>query len=89
MRDECHAWRDLFCRGLSALGLDYPLPEGAFYAFVPMKTAFSQHIIDAGVVIVPCLAIGIKAPEFARMSYATSRKNLGRALDRIKKVIGK
>ncbi len=88
MRDEYNARRDLFCRGLSALGLDFPLPEGAFYAFVPMKPALTQKIIDAGVVIVPGSAFGVNAPEFARMSYATSRENLERALDRIKKVIG-
>jgi len=88
MRDEYRARRDLFCKGLYALGLDFPLPEGAFYAFVPMKPALTQKIIDAGVVIVPGSAFGVNAPDYARMSYATSRVNLGRALDRIKKVIG-
>jgi aspartate aminotransferase len=88
MRDEYRARRDLFCKGLSALGLDFPLPEGAFYAFVPMIPALTQKIIDAGVVIVPGSAFGKNAPDYARMSYATSRENLGRALDRIQKVIG-
>ena len=87
MRDEYRARRDLFCKGLSALGLNFPLPEGAFYAFVPMKPALTQNIIDAGVVIVPGSAFGVNAPEYARMSYATSRENLGRALDRIHKVM--
>ena len=88
MREEYRARRDLFCNGLSALGLDFPLPEGAFYAFVPMKPALTQKIIDAGVVIVPGSAFGVNAPDYARMSYATSRENLGRALDRIKKITG-
>jgi aspartate aminotransferase len=87
MREEYQARRDLFCRGLSALGLNFPLPEGAFYAFVPMKPSLTQKIIDAGVVIVPGSAFGVNAPEYARMSYATSRENLGRALDRIQKVL--
>jgi aspartate aminotransferase len=88
MRDEYRARRDLFCKGLSALGLDFPLPEGAFYAFVPMQPALTQKIIDTGVVIVPGSAFGVNAPEYARMSYANSRDNLKRALDRIQKVIG-
>ena len=87
MRDEYRARRDLFCKGLSALGLNFPVPEGAFYAFVPMKPALTQKIIDAGVVIVPGSAFGVNAPEYARMSYATSRENLRRALDRIHKVM--
>jgi aspartate aminotransferase len=53
-----------------------------------MKPALTQKIIDAGVVIVPGSAFGINAPEYARMSYATSRENLERALDRIKKITG-
>ena len=87
MRDEYRARRDLFCKGLSALGLDFPLPEGAFYAFVPMKPALTQKIIDAGVVVVPGSAFGVNAPEYTRMSYATSRENLKRALDRIQKIM--
>jgi len=46
-----------------------------------------QKIIDAGVVIVPGSAFGVNAPEYARMSYATSRENLKRALDRIQKIM--
>ncbi len=88
MRDEYRVRRDLFCKGLSGLGLNFPLPEGAFYAFVPMKPALTQKIIDSGIVIVPGSAFGVNAPEYARMSYATSRENLGRAIDRIKNVIG-
>ena len=87
MCDEYRARRDLFCKGLSAIGLNFPLPEGAFYAFVPMKPALTNKIIDAGVMIVPGSAFGVNAPEYARMSYATSRENLKRAIDRIEKVM--
>ena len=69
------------------MGLEFPLPEGAFYAFVPMKPAVAQKIIESGVVIVPGSAFGVNAPEYARLSYATSRENLNRALDRIQRVI--
>ena len=76
MRDEYRARRDLFCKGLSALGFSFPVPEGAFYAFVPMKSNLIQRIIDAGVILTPGSAFGANAPDYARMSYAASRENL-------------
>jgi aspartate aminotransferase len=86
MRDEYRARRDLLWKGLSDLGLKFTLPEGAFYAFVPMKPALAEKIIESGVVIVPGSAFGANAPDYARFSYATSRENLHRALDRIRKI---
>jgi aspartate aminotransferase len=88
MRDEYRVRRDLICKGLADLGFRFPVPEGAFYAFVPMKPALTQKIIDAGVVVVPGTAFGVNAPEYTRISYANSRENLNRALDRIKKATG-
>ena len=88
MRDEYRARRDLFCEGLSALGFSFPVPEGAFYAFVPMKPALVQKIIDTGVILTPGSAFGANAPDYGRLSYAASRDNLKRALDRIRKATG-
>jgi aspartate aminotransferase len=83
MRDEYRARRDLFCKGLTDLGFEFPVPEGAFYAFVPMKPELTQKIIEKGVIIVPGSAFGVNAPEYTRFSYANSRENLVRALERI------
>jgi len=88
MRDEYKARRDLICRGLNDLGFSFPVPEGAFYAFVPMKPALVKKVIDSGVILTPGSAFGKNAPEYARLSYASSRDNLQRALDRIKKAKG-
>lgn len=88
MRNEYQTRRDLLIRGLSDLGFSLPVPEGAFYAFVPMKPALVQKIIDRGVILTPGSAFGANAPNYARMSYASSRDNLMRALDRIKKATG-
>ena len=88
MRDEYLARRDLICKGLFNLNFSFPVPEGAFYTFVPMKPALTQKIIELGVIVVPGTAFGINAPEYTRMSYATSRDNISRALDRIKKATG-
>jgi len=87
MRDEYKVRRDILWKGMSDLGLKFALPEGAFYAFVPMNPALAEKIIAAGVVIVPGTAFGVNAPDYARLSYATSRENLGRALDRIRKIM--
>jgi aspartate aminotransferase len=84
MRDEYEARRDLIWQGLTDMGLPFPKPEGAFYAFVPMKPALTQKIIENGVIAVPGTAFGANAPEHTRFSYATSRQNIMKALDRIK-----
>jgi aspartate aminotransferase len=87
MRDEYRVRRDIIWKGLSDIGLKFTVPEGAFYAFVPMKPALTEKIINAGVVIVPGTAFGVNAPEYARFSYATSRQNLNTALERIRKIM--
>ena len=87
MRDEYRARRDLLCRGLADIGFHFPPPEGAFYAFVPMKPPLVEKIIASGVVIVPGSAFGVNAPEYARLSYANSRENLRMALARIQNVL--
>lgn len=88
MRDEYHARRDLICKGLTNLGFSLVVPEGAFYAFVPMKPALVQKIIDRGVIVTPGSAFGANAPEYARLSYAASRENLKKALERIRMATG-
>lgn len=88
MRDEYRARRDLICKGLKDLNFSFPVPEGAFYTFVPMKPALTQKIIEKGVIVVPGTAFGVNAPEYTRMSYATSRENITRALDRIRVAAG-
>jgi aspartate aminotransferase len=87
MAKEYRARRDIIVNGLFDLGFTFPVPEGAFYAFVPMKPALAQKIIEAGIIIVPGSAFGVNAPEYARFSYAASRENLNIALERIKKVV--
>ncbi len=83
MREEYRARRDLLYSGLSGIGLEFPRPEGAFYAFVPLGRNLIQKAIDDGIIIVPGEAFGSKAPDYARLSYATSRENLSRAVQRL------
>jgi aspartate aminotransferase len=83
MRDEYEVRRDMIWQGLTDMGLPFPKPEGAFYAFVPMKPALTEKIIAKGVICVPGTAFGVNAPEYTRFSYATSRQNITKALERI------
>ena len=83
MGEEYRARRDLLYSGLTDLGFEFPRPEGAFYAFVPMGRNLIQKAIEDGVIIVPGEAFGSRAPDYARFSYATSRENLSRAIERL------
>jgi len=87
MRDEYRVRRDIICKRLADLGFVFPVPEGAFYAFVPIKPQLFQKIVEQGIIIVPGSAFGVNAPEYARFSYATSRENINRALDRIQNIM--
>lgn len=87
MREEYRARRDLLYSGLTDLGFEFPRPEGAFYAFVPMGRNLIQKAIEDGVIIVPGEAFGSKAPDYARFSYATSRENLSRAVGRLQALV--
>jgi aspartate aminotransferase len=89
MREEYRTRRDFIYQELSNLGLEFPKPEGAFYAFVPMKEPLVDQIIKKGVIVVPGSAFGANAPGYTRISYAASRENLRRALDRIRDAMGK
>jgi aspartate aminotransferase len=87
MRDEYMARRDLICKGLVDMGFVFPVPEGAFYIFVPMKPELTEIIIKKGIIVVPGTAFGLNAPDYTRFSYAASRENLYRALDMIRDVM--
>lgn len=87
MKKEYAARRELIYNGLNGLGFDFPKPEGAFYAFVPMDQETIQKIIDACVIVIPGDAFGINALNYARFSYAASREDITEALLRIEKVL--
>jgi aspartate aminotransferase len=83
MRREYQARRDILYEGLNRLGFQFPLPEGAFYTFVPMGRELTDRIIKKGVIIVPGDSFGRNARDYARLTYATSRENIAEALKRI------
>jgi aspartate aminotransferase len=88
MRDEYMRRRDYLYAELRKMGFMFPLPEGAFYMFVPMKQDLLGRILKSGVIIVPGEAFGCNTPEYARMSYAASMENLKTAVERIRAAAG-
>ena len=78
-------------RCLPAQGAFYAFPDvrGAMEAIDGMDTdiALAEHLLEnAGVALVPGSAFG--APGYLRLSYATSKENLTKALDRMEEVFG-
>ncbi len=97
MREEFIARRSLIVDGLNAIdGLGCVLPHGAFYAF-PNVSSFGRtsveiadHLLyDAGVCGLAGTAFGRHGEGYLRFSYANSRKNLSRALERVAESLAK
>ena len=90
-REEFIARRTLMVDGLNAIdGVSCVMPAGAFYAF-PNVSSFGRtsaevadHLLyDAGVCGLAGTAFGRYGEDHLRLSYANSRDNLERALERI------
>jgi aspartate/methionine/tyrosine aminotransferase len=92
---EFRARRDLIVAGLEALpGVSATLPAGAFYAFpdvsgtgVDGATFAERLLVEAGVSVLAGTAFGASATGHVRVSYANSRANLERALQRMREFL--
>jgi len=82
--------RKLIITGLRQLGLETPMPRGAFYAFPRItpyldargSTGFCEDILEhQNLALVPGSAFG--TDDCVRLSYATSRDTIQRALERL------
>jgi aspartate/methionine/tyrosine aminotransferase len=91
MMAEFRARRALVVEGLNALpGVSCRMPRGAFYAFPNVAgTGFAadelaRRLLDeTGVALLAGSAFGRVGADNLRLSYANSRENLARALERI------
>lgn len=97
MRATFDARRALMMLRLSRLGLKFIEPKGAFYVMVSIKQfqgmsyegqrICSAHDLalslldNAQVAVIPCESFG--APDYIRLSYAASEKDIERGLDKI------
>ena len=92
MLEELRARRGLVVAGLNDLpGVSCAMPRGAFYAFpnvadVPVGAAelADRLLEEAGVALLAGNAFGAVGEHNLRVSYASSRENLVRALERMR-----
>jgi aspartate aminotransferase len=91
MLEEFRARRELIVSGLNDLpGVSCRAPRGAFYAFpnvsrVPLRAdELAERLLEeAGVALLAGSAFGRFGADNLRLSYANSRENLARALERM------
>ena len=97
MRTEFIARRSLIVDGLNAIpGVSCVLPHGAFYAFPNVKAfgrssnEIADHLLYRRRRLRP-LRHGVRCPRrgYLRFSYANSRENLTKALDRVAESLAK
>ena len=88
MRQIYEKRRNYVCRRLDAMGLAYPMPEGAFYVFadisrfgIPSWTFCERMIREAGLAAVPGTCFGTEG--YIRLSYCYSDRELEESLDRL------
>jgi len=91
MRAEFIARRSLIVDGLNSIeGVSCVLPAGAFYAFPSIgsfertSAEIADHLLyDAGVCGLAGTAFGAHGEGYLRFSYANSRENIARAIERV------
>ena len=95
MMEKFDQRRKLIYKGLNDLpGVTCSMPGGAFYAFPNVSgtgmngSEFSKKCMhEAGVAIVPGTAFGKTSVDFVRFSFAASRDNIQKALDKVSEML--
>lgn len=94
MKREYRRRREFIVDGLNGLGFNCPKPQGAFYAFVNVKSSglngmdFARRLLEEEkVAVVPGDAFGKGLGDYVRMSYAASFDNLKEALARMERFV--
>jgi aspartate aminotransferase len=94
-REEYRVRRDKLVAGLNDLGLDCPLPAGAFYAF-PMvgkihkdsRRAAALLLEKAHVATIPGVVFGAQGEGHVRFSYSVSPEIIDAGLDALRNFLG-
>ncbi len=84
--------RNAVVRGLRDMGLECEMPGGAFYAWPKVEgssEAWAERFLDAGVSLTPGSAFGPNSDDHIRMSYASSKADIEKGLERMKSVLNK
>ena len=96
MREEFRARRDLVVKALQDVpGWECNVPKGAFYVFARFRhrvdsMEMAERLLhDGGVAVTPGIEFGPRGEHHVRISYATSRRDLSRGLERLRAVSAK
>ncbi|MDR3710050.1 MAG: aminotransferase class I/II-fold pyridoxal phosphate-dependent enzyme [Capsulimonadaceae bacterium] len=96
MFDHYNRRRRLIVAGLSDIGLECHLPQGAFYAFPEIEVTgltseeFAEKLLfEEKVAVVPGTAFGMGGEGHVRCSYATSIDKIETALVRMRRFVDK
>ncbi|MBI3849111.1 MAG: aminotransferase class I/II-fold pyridoxal phosphate-dependent enzyme [Verrucomicrobia bacterium] len=96
MVDEYRRRRNFIASAFADMGIQCPLPLGAFYAFpnvakfgLPAKEFALALLREEKVAVVPGPAFGACGEGFVRCAYATSMDNLKEALNRLRRFVSK
>lgn len=82
--------RDIFCKGLREVGLDYFPPKATFYVWFDTprgstsKDFTSRLLSDAGIVVTPGNGFGKYGEGFIRVSITVNTERLKEAVERLK-----
>ena len=83
--------RDMLCQGLSEIGYEFHVPEGAFYLFPKSPLAddvkFTQILKEELILTVP--GVGFAGPGYFRLSYAVPEPVITGSMDGFKKALEK
>jgi len=85
--------RDLMVERLARIGIKCALPKGAFYAFANVarfgnSTQVAERLLqDALIAVTPGSAFGPNGEGYIRLSYATSRDNIVKGIQRIETLL--
>ena len=95
MMKEFDERRKLIHNGLNNLpGVECSMPGGAFYVFPKVigtgmngEEFVKKCMYEAGVAIVPGTAFGKTSGDYASFSFAASKENISKALEKIEKIL--
>ncbi|MBW2468517.1 MAG: pyridoxal phosphate-dependent aminotransferase [Deltaproteobacteria bacterium] len=79
--------RDMLCQGLSEIGYEFQVPEGAFYLFpkspIPDDVKFTQLLKEELILAVP--GVGFAGPGYFRLSYAVPDSTITGSMEGFKR----
>jgi aspartate aminotransferase len=83
--------RDMLCQGLSEIGYEFHVPEGAFYLFpkspIPDDVKFTQLLKEELILTAP--GIGFDGPGYFRLSYAVPDSTITGSMEGFKRAFEK